>query len=96
MLRAAAPEGLGAGHAALRLAAGAALVDQQPAGLGAGPCVAPLLTVMPAARQQLATGCSARRGFLVAGHVGMQHLQKGHTLYKGKCTSTSIIEPFEQ
>ena len=80
MLRAAAPEGLGAGHAALRLAAGAALVNQQPAGLGAGPWVAPLLAVMPAAGQELPTGCSACGGLLVAGQVCVQHLQNTRSL----------------
>ena len=80
MLRAGAPEGLGAGHAALRLPAGAALVDQQPAGLRAGPCMAPLLTVVPAARQQLAAGCSTCGGFLVAWQVGVQHLHRAHPL----------------
>ena len=59
---------------ALSLPTGAALVNQQPAGLWAGPCVTSLLTVMPSAWEQLATCRPARGSLLVAGQVSVHDL----------------------
>lgn len=59
---------------ALSLPTRAALVNQQPADLWAGPCVTSLLTVMTSAWEQLATCRPASGSLLVAGQVSVHDL----------------------
>lgn len=73
------PEGLGAGHQLLRLAAGAALLGHGPARGGALARVAPVGTVVAPARQQLPTSGPARRCLLIAAQIAVRRLQCDQT-----------------
>ena len=54
-----------AGQQLVGLPTGTPLVEHGPAEGGAGARVAPLSTPVPPTRQQLVTGCAARRSFFI-------------------------------
>ena len=61
-------------HYFVGLAADTGLLQHGTAGSGAWPLVAPLSAVVPPARQQLVTGSTTGRSFLITGQPLILHL----------------------